>query len=509
MLRKPRFLVVLAPLTLAVVPACDDVKDALGLTEEDAPPPAPASAPAADDAGEAEDAGKPPKADDTGPKPAEPAAEAPGDATTDSAGADASADGGDAEAAAPLLDIAPGGPGPAYFVVDKKGIVMLDGGTFELLPGSPDTLLKHWTRQGDRLFLLAYKEIVEVKGKRLDTIAEAEDMPSDFAVTADGHVWTVDYDGVHYFDGGKWTDTPKADLGAEVKLLNGVGVDRTGQVWVTSSNEIHLKTADGWKSIDTKPISKRSLFLDSIEAAPTGVLYAWTGSEIIELGPGEAIKKAELGLTGFLQIDSVTFSNSGKVAFRTGLQEVGRHDGKLKKWSAKKKHFTAKHVGAVTVDDQGRVWVASKVGVSVLGPDDQVVEWPSGAVPEISGEIESMVVIGAGPELPEAGPVKTGGIRGKLLRDGAGLAGFTVELCPSPSMMFSKTPCAESPVKFSTKTDETGTYTFENVPLGAYGVAVKAEDGWRLSMGSNIGAKMKEGKVYDAGSMEIEKKDGK
>jgi len=98
---------------------------------------------------------------------------------------------------------------------------------------------------------------------------------------------------------------------------------------------------------------------------------------------------------------------------------------------------------------------------------------------------------------------KTGGLEGKILTDGKGLADTAVELCPSPDMMFKTSPCDDSPVKFSAKTNADGEFTFDKVPIGAYGIAVKLGEKWQLTMSSNFGTKMREGESYDIGSIDV------
>ena len=117
------------------------------------------------------------------------------------------------------------------------------------------------------------------------------------------------------------------------------------------------------------------------------------------------------------------------------------------------------------------------------------------------------MVFGAGPkDLPSGGPLATGGLTGTILRDGAPVAGTTVELCPSPSSFFTKSPCHDAPVKFTAKTDAAGVWTVENVPLGSYGLAIKNGKKWSVTLMSDMADGMKAGAVYDTGSMSLDKK---
>jgi len=92
------------------------------------------------------------------------------------------------------------------------------------------------------------------------------------------------------------------------------------------------------------------------------------------------------------------------------------------------------------------------------------------------------------------------------LKDGTPVANTTVELCPSPSTFFTKTPCADAPVKFSVKTDASGVWTVPDAPLGSYGLAIKNGRKWSITLMSDVGDGMKSGTVYDTGSISLEAK---
>lgn len=483
---------------LALTPACEGGDEKTPATE-------PAPAATGNDVSAAPPTGTAAQA--TGPTGEQVAGAEAGDEQADPQ-AEAGADDAPPEAV-PAKVAAAGEPGPAYFMVDDKGLVMLDAGKFTPMADSPKMLMKHFTRGLDgHTYALIYMDIFRLEGDKAVKVATADrervGTPDDFAVDEDGKIYTISYEGIGVWDGKTWSAEPKSVLGEGVSLLEGVGVDASGQLWVASSNALHTKVEGTWKQVDSSKLSKRKMFFEGLEVAPDGTVYAWTGDLVAKLGPGENVTKADLGLKGFLQLGHLSFSQSGAMAFRTGLEEVAKHDGALTKYSAKKKQFKADNIASVTTDDQGRVWVSSAVGVAVLGPGKQSVEWLSGSVPEISGKVENIIVVGKGPELPEAGPIKTGGIKGKLLKAGQGLAGLDIELCPSPDMMFSKSPCHDSPVKFAVKSGEDGSFEVGDVPLGAYGIAIKVEGKWRITMGSDLGSGMKEGQVYDIGALTLD-----
>ena len=168
--------------------------------------------------------------------------------------------------------------------------------------------------------------------------------------------------------------------------------------------------------------------------------------------------------------------------------------------------FFAYNVRAVAADDGGRAWVASDLGLAVLGPGDARVEWPRGSVPALVGGVEAMLVVGSGPaRLPAAGVVRRGSLTGMLQRGGAALADAPVELCPSPAMLFHESPCHDAPLKFATVSDAKGVWTVHDVPLGAYGIAVKVDDRWRITLGERLGEGMQADRVFDTGTVALDR----
>lgn len=456
----------------------------------------------------------------TAPAPApEAKADAKADAKPDEkaeAKADAKPDEAGDEAAIPApTSVTPSEPGPAFFAVDKKGIVRLDKGKFVALKDGPDALIKNLHVAADgALWVLGFETIYRLPKFDADGFKEVtkggfQETGSidDFFVVSDKDIWAAGFGGVSHWDGKGWTKEEKSAIGAGDDTIDGIAVDREGKVWVASSNKIHVKDKGAWSTLDLSKVKSGQLFMEGVERAADGTIYALASGALIKLGPGAGeAQSVKLGGGSFPSYSDMAIGPDGTIAVRNLFDLVIAAPGGAKAKVWKKKDFMSEDVRSLAVDGSGRVWVGTKIGVAILGPGDAKVEWPSGSVSELSGEVEAVAVVGSGPaELPATGPVKTGGLQGKILKGGQGVADVEIELCPSPGMMFSKSPCADSSVKFSGKTNASGEWKFTDVPLGAYGIAIKSEGKWRITLGSDLGVEMKEGQVYDAGSLSLDK----
>lgn len=400
-------------------------------------------------------------------------------------------------------------PGPTYFAVRDRGVVRLDDGAFTLVDGAPDILLRdmHVAEDG-KLYLLAAKGVMRIDDAKATMVAETAFKTTGsvdaFAVTRDGTVWVAGYKGVSKWDGKAWTTHDKAALGADVTLLEGVAVDSGGRVWLASSGRLHTLEGTTWTNVDVSKLFSRKAFFQMLRRAPDGTAYALASGALVRAGSPAELEVVDLGLDGFASMGSLAFADDGTLALRSRIDAVlvRTPQGTTKEYGLRK-DFSGDNIRAVGVDTQARVWVGTDVGVAVLGPGDAKIEWRSGSVLQLAGQVEHIVVIGAGPELPEVGAVKTGGLRGRILMEGKPLEGAGVELCPSPDMTFETTPCADAPVQLRDTTDAEGGFVFEGVPIGAYGIAVEVGEKWQLTMSSNFGTKMKEGETHEVGTINV------
>lgn len=410
----------------------------------------------------------------------------------------------------------PAGPaGPVYFAVADRGVVRLEGGKFTLLANSPTQLVKGLQIGGDgAVWVVGFQDLLRLEGDKFKKVAEAgyEQIGGtidDFAVTASGEVWAATFKGVSHYVNRAWTTEEKAKIGAGDDLLAGIAVDKAGRVWVASTHKLHLRENGAWRDVDVSKAGASSmLFFESVALAPDDSVYALASTALLHATSAGVVTQVPLGGRSIASYGRLAVASGGALAARDGDNAIVWPAGGSSRVyeSRDNKDFAADNIKAVAADDGGRLWVASELGVAILGPGEAKTEWPSGTVPELVGEVEAILVVGAGPAtLPGAGPQRKGGLTGKILRGGSPQASVPVELCPSPDMMFTDSPCADSAVKFVTTTDDKGVWTVQEVPLATYGIAVKLDDKWQITLGERLGQGMKEGQVYDTGSLALDR----
>jgi hypothetical protein len=416
--------------------------------------------------------------------------------------------------AAPLT-ITAGAPGPAFIAVEKKGIVRLDGGKFTPVKGADSGSYKQLKVGADgKVYAANYSQIGRLDNDGFTVVVGDGDTrqpnsSTDYAVAADGQIWSATFSAIDHFDGKAWTSEAITVLAlAADDFPQAITVDRAGKPWLATSQKVFVREGDAWKPVDLKPAKARSpYYLTRMALAPDGSVYAMGMDSVFQLVDGQPARKLKLG--GTSSYSELSVSTDGHLALIDVDKVTASNpaDGKLQMLRSGK-HFKKGSIWAVGADDSGRVWVGSDGGLTIVDQDGTRHEWPSGAAPEIAGEIKSILVVGSGPaELPDVGEVRKGGLKGTIVdNDGKPVANATLEVCPNPAFIYTKTPCADQPVRFSGKTDAEGVWSFAEVPLGEYGVAVKVGGKWQTTLGFAMNAAMKEGEVFDLGSIKLAEK---
>ncbi|MBK8262688.1 MAG: hypothetical protein IPK80_15310 [Nannocystis sp.] len=412
---------------------------------------------------------------------------------------------GGAPPAVPLVIPGVGEPGPAFVAVDNKGVVRIDGGALTRLEGAPETGVRSLRLGGDgALWASSMFGLFRLEGERMREVTRGKG--DNFQVLASGEIWAHSYDAVHHFDGSAWSEESAAAIGAGEEPLKGIVVHEDGRVFVASGEALFVRDLSGaWGKFDVLQKFRGPNYFDVLTSGPTGELYLVGYLRLLRISPeGQGAAEPVKMNVGFGSLSDVKVAGDGTVAARNIYDlHVRAPDGKIKVVRARK-DFAGEQVVAWAVADGGRLWVATDAGVTVTGGGQARVDWPMGSLPEIAGSVRAFAVLGAGPSsIPGAGTVRMGGLRGRIMREELPVGGLDVEICPTPDLVYTKTPCTGSPNRLKAKADSDGVWTLKDVPLGSYGVAVKVGRSWQITMGAVVREAMQEGLVLDTGDLRL------
>ncbi|MBX7078623.1 MAG: hypothetical protein K1X88_05495 [Nannocystaceae bacterium] len=393
----------------------------------------------------------------------------------------------------------------AIFFVRDKGMVVLDAGGFTTIEGSASRYVQAVERApSGKLFGLSFDGIVPIDGSGIGATISVPGGARAFEIDSKGGMWVLGTEGASFRaeEAATWTTEPVATFGTGEVLLMAIAVDASDQPWVATSDSIFTRTDAGWKRVGS---GGRYNFIETALRDPSGRVWI-VGNEagLVTDGKG-GVTKAKLPRSGYGSLGDLAFSAKGVGVIQNDLEGVAVFTPAVARYHAPG-DFKIGTLSAIAVDDRQRVWVAGDGGVAILGPGDARTVWRSGTQDAIAGQVNFILVQGDGPELPKAGELHKGSISGRIAEGDKGVAGVAVELCESPSMIYSRTPCTGAPTHLRGKTDAEGRFRFDDVPLGAYGVAVKIGRKWQITMGTALGSTMKPGEPVDVGTIEIASK---
>lgn len=374
-------------------------------------------------------------------------------------------------------------PGPAYFAVRRRGLVMLDADGFSLVEDAPDSIIRSTRLEGDGyVYLLGPESIMRVVDGVAETVAETTEtlgILDDFAVVkGSGEIWAIGDAGLFHWDGTKWGPERRAVVGGEESGLRAVFAEDAGRVWVGTHGGLFQREDGRWSEVDTTVIDRESI--NSMARGPEGNAYVLGTTRIGQADPSGALDAVAIPGVRMVSLEKLALSGVGHIACANGWQGIiTTWGGATRRWNLRN-DLGASKTTAVAVDGRGRVWAATDVGVFVLGPEEARTEWRSGSVDELVGDVDSLTVVGSGPEIPGPAPTtKTATIRGGIQVDGKPVAETRVEVCPSPGGTLAASPCGRSTPRFEGTTDSDGSFEFHRVPIGLYGVAAQLEGGWK------------------------------
>jgi hypothetical protein len=406
---------------------------------------------------------------------------------------------------------ASGGDGVAYVAVNNRGIAKLDASGWSLVVDDKRAYYNKMFLGADgNVYVVDFDGIKKIDGKALTTVAKFDfnsfSGASHVAVSKDGSkLYAAGYSKYGVYEGGKWTSTEPKDINADLDSLTGIALAGDGTVWVGGSKSLLFNKGGTWSPLDLSSMGEYFYF-SHLQGTPTGDVFVTNGQSLVKLTTEKPEKidfKSDSGWASYSA--DLDFNSKGHALAGSMSCELVRVDPSKpgEQWTVKKGAYNCLTLQAVALDGQDRAWVSSREGLSVVGPDKTATEYPTSTVMELVGSyINDIVVVGNGPALPAAGPVRTAGVSGKVLVEGEAVANSKIEMCASPSWGGSQ-PCFDSKVKFAGTTNDKGEFSFDAVPIGAYTIAVEINGKWQMHSPPSMATEMKEGSAYDVGSVKL------
>jgi hypothetical protein len=381
------------------------------------------------------------------------------------------------EVPAPTASAKPA-PGPAYFGVDQVGIVRLGvDGTMRKIVSHPyrihDLVLGP---DGRTVWAGGYGGVWRIVGDQAEKLSDMS--AYEVAPTPDGGVVVLGlkiheegitvWPAIFRLEGRRWVEVtgyqPKRRDGLEATILHDVAVDHDNRIHLGSSGGWWREEEPEWHRFGTRQPSLETLFFTEITLGNDGVLFGTCNGGLFYVKPDDTMFRVPVDPTGE-GFHDVTIAPTGEVAMVGDRDQIVRvRPGE----SARRKRLAelgapGVRVRDLAIDGQSRTWVATDDHVTVLGPDDAVLQrWARGTVPEIRGEVRSLVVLGSGPKLPKQHAPIVGTVVGRLAVSHV----RTVLLCRHTPYRTLSCDTGSEVARSEVGTD--GRFRFEGVPQGSY-----------------------------------------
>ncbi len=417
----------------------------------------------------------------------------------------------------------------AYVVLEKEGLVAIEGGAFRTLVEGKYVGGRAMARQSGGLWVYVDKQIARYDGE-LAPLPGAPAKHGPVAIGPDGTLW-VSGEGLASYDGKAWKThalpervkrlfVPSlvfAPDGARYGLAGTTLIAGRGDAWsaVTADDQIATSLAmagDGTiyvslrdqlaKVVDGKlaPVAAVKGESLNLRTAPDGTVYAFglKGARRIAGDKLEPIAKLPFTVGQTFGADGTLYGIP-----QDGMRIVRRRgDGAVDRIPADKDlPFKAK---AIDVDARNRLWLVLEYGMALIDGDQLTLLTP-GTVPELSRNVEAIVVTGKGPDLPDVGPPKLINLKGVMVSQGKPMPGVRLEICPAVSGVFyGSSPCQGKSFVRRATSGADGSFTISDVPLGGWHLVYrKSADAWVFYFPPGCCGGLAKGATFDMEEIEL------
>lgn len=312
----------------------------------------------------------------------------------------------------------------------------------------------------------------------------------------DGTYATSSSSGISHWTGSGWKfyDSKQILSGEKYKTINDVVIGKDGNLWFVAFGGVagRIDKSGGvkiWKQ--GQGFQSRQVFSRIVKDKDGRVMIPTFRGFFTPDGDGwkQLVGRARGDYT--LAADGSMWGGSGR---RINQYKDGAWREMRTKWS----------VYSVAADAGGRVWAGTEFGLGVMnGGKWRFLQMHNSDI--LENNIRQVAVLGKGGQAPAAKTQAKGGLRGRLewRKSGDPIANVEVQICGISRGLFSKSPCANQPLSYKTKTDADGKFEFKDIESSSYRVAIKPGSKWvRFLMGYGR-ARVKPGQRKSTGTLRV------
>jgi hypothetical protein len=297
------------------------------------------------------------------------------------------------------------------------------------------------------------------------------------ACDRNGDIWVSHYQGVSHFDGSAWTTYPSENLGSGevVDQVRDLAIDPDGMVWVATDDSIACFDGEDWQVFEEGRGFDQSYDFKKIIFDPEGRLWA-TDNYVLLMYDGATWEIIDRPSSD--HIEGLAIDGLGHVWLGTRNGVSIFNSSEWITYDVSNGSLSINDVESIAVDGRGRVWVATEWGLNIFD-GEQWVTYHMHNSGLLDNWNEHILILGAGPDLPDPEEKPTGSISGQVMQDGQPLGNLGVEVCVQnlgAFQYFGDTPCDGQPFLRSTTADDDGKFSISDLPPGRYFLVIQLSD---------------------------------
>jgi hypothetical protein len=301
---------------------------------------------------------------------------------------------------------------------------------------------------------------------------------SAVACDANGIIWLLHDTGVSSFDGAVWTDYSLESLEEEHGNFNfkGMAVTEDGEIWIATMQHIIL----WFDGAEWTAFSEGHGFEDEYRFVRVGLDSddnAWAASDdYLLVFDGNVWEIHEIPVDS--SIKSMFIDTQDQIWVNTTIRFLVFRDGQFLDYPVSEEITSGANLETLFTDASGRIWLGTNWGL-IVKDGEEWIAYHMHSADLTDNRILQIQVTGEGPTLPALIEKQPGSLSGRILIDGEPVSGVSVEVCVEGLGQFysGSTPCEKQAYKSSTKTNEEGEFTFQDLLAGRYSLAFKEPGG--------------------------------